>query len=116
MEDIDELESKITQLQLKVSQLTTTTDSIKTDNSKSYKSSLFNTLKLPVVYYGAVPVCILILLLFLKPTFIMEDVSLDGNFPEKKLSYNKLFVSTIIATSIIAVIIFVYFYRTKSNN
>lgn len=111
MDDSDfELDSKIKMLHEKVSEITKT--NVKSGNVNNQSAFLtINVIKSPVVYYGIIPICILLLFLFLKPSFIMENISIDGKLPEKKLSYKKLIIATIILTAIIYIVVFIYLYR-----
>ena len=111
MDDSDcELDSKIKMLYEKVSELTTTKVKSGILNNQSAFLKM-NIIKSPVVYYGIIPICILLLFLFLKPSFIMENISIDGKLPEKRLSYKKLIIATIIATAIISIVVFIYLYK-----
>lgn len=111
MDDSDcELDSKIKMLYEKVSELTTTNVKSGILNNQSAFLTM-NVIKSPVVYYGIIPIFILLLFLFLKPSFIMENISIDGKLPEKRLSYKKLIIATIIATAIISIVGFIYLYR-----
>jgi hypothetical protein len=117
MED-NEIDATIKSLHEKVNQITTTNtissfvDAKNASNISFFSGSIF---KPKVIYYVAVPLTILLVLFFWKPNFIMEDVSIDGKLPEKKLIYKKLFISTFIVTFIIAIGIFGYFYKNKKD-
>lgn len=63
----------------------------------------------------AIPVGIAILLALLKPGFVMYEVSIDGNLPEKKLCFKNLIISTIVITIIVAIAYFGYTYNIKSK-
>jgi hypothetical protein len=41
----------------------------------------------------------------------MENISIEGKLPEKRLSYKKLIIATIIATAIISIVVFIYLYK-----
>ena len=115
MDDSDcELDSKIKTLHEKVSEITTTNVKSSILTKKSAFLSM-NVIKSPVVYYGIIPVFILLLFFFWKPSFIMENVSIDGKIPEKRLSYKKLIIATIIVTAIIYIVIFVYLYQNTKE-
>jgi hypothetical protein len=111
MDDSDcDLDSKIKMLHEKVSEITRT--NVKSDNVNNQSAFLtINVIKSPVVYYGIIPICILLLFLFFKPSFIMENISIEGKLPEKRLSYKKLIIATIIATAIISIVVFIYLYK-----
>ena len=113
MED-NEFETTLKKLSDRVSQFRSTTVKSRESILKFGFLSKVN-IKSPLVYYGAVPLIVAILLFFWKPGFVMEEVSIDGNFSEKKLSFKKLLGSTILFTSIITIIIFIYFYREKQS-
>ena len=111
MDDSDcELDSKIKMLHEKVSEITKTNVKIGILNNQSAFLTM-NVIKSPVVYYGIIPLFILLLFLFLKPSFIMENISIDGKLPEKRLSYKKLIIATIIVTAIISIVVFIYLYK-----
>jgi hypothetical protein len=111
------MDEKIKILQDKVNQITLSNEKCLPSSSGCSSSSFFPKFNYPVIYYyGAIPCLILIILFIYKPMFVMEDVSIDGKFPEKRLSYKKLLVATVVATAILCVIIFVYFYRTKKTH
>ncbi len=115
MDDSDcELDSKIKMLHEKVSEITKT--NVKSGNLNNHSAFLtINSIKSPIVYYGIIPIFILLLLFFLKPSFIMENISIDGKVPEKRLSYKKLITATIIVTAIISIIVFIYLYRNTKE-
>ena len=115
MDDSDfELDSKIKTLHEKVSEITST--NLKSGSLNKQSAFLtVNVIKSPFVYYGAIPLVILLIFFFWKPSFIMEDVSIDGKLPEKSLSYKKLIIATIITTAIIFIAFFVYSYKNKNT-
>jgi len=110
MKDIEDLNEKIDSLQQEVDKLNAITEFEKPEKAKI---SLFNktSLKSPIVYYFALPVTVCVLLFLLKPPFIMEKISKNGNFPKKKLNYKKLLIATILFSIIIAFVIFIFFYK-----
>ena len=115
MED-DEIDATIKSLHEKVNQITTTsTSTIVSADAKNTSVFSSSILKSRVIYYGVIPLTMFLLLLFWKPWFIMEDISIDGKLPEKKLSYKKLFIATFIVTFIIAIGIFSYSYKNKKK-
>jgi hypothetical protein len=108
MDDSDcELDAKIKMLNQKVSEITSTN----LKNSGLNKQSAFltlNVIKSPFVYYAVIPVVILLIFLFWKPSFIMQNDSIDGKLTEKRLNYKKLIIATIIlSTIIVSTIIFI---------
>jgi hypothetical protein len=116
MKDIDELNDKINSLQQEIDKLSAATEfATKPEkvNISLFKPSLI-TLKSPIVYYFAIPLSVFILLFLLKPPFIMESVSENGNFPKKKLNYKKLLIATILFSIILAFVIFIFFYKKMS--
>lgn len=114
MED-SEIHSTIQSLHEKVNQITTKTTT--TLSSEEKNTNIFSgfVLKSEVIYYLIVPLTIFFILFFCKPSIIMEEVSIDGKIPEKKLSYKKLITSTLILTVIIVIGIFCYFYKNKKT-
>ena len=116
MED-NEIHSTIQSLHEKVNQIrskTTTTTMLPSDEKNTSVFSGF-ILKSDVIYYVIVPLIIFFILFFCKPSIIMEEVSIDGKFPEKKRSYKKLIISTLILTVIIVIGIFCYSYTSKKD-
>lgn len=110
MENVD-FSSTLVKLRDQVRQFTTTTTKTNIiENDNSYMSK-FN-IKSPFVYYGSIPITILIILLLSKPNFIKEEVIIEGSLPETKMSIKRLLLATIIITTICAVII-VYYHRSK---
>lgn len=67
----------------------------------------------PILYYGVIPIGVFILLLCWKPNFITDEVSINGNIPERKLNFKKILIATVILTSIICIIIFANLSRFK---
>lgn len=115
MDDSDtELDSKIKTLHQTVSEITKT--NVKSGSLNNQSAFLtINSIKSPVVYYGVIPIFILLVFLFWKPSFIMENISIDGKLPEKRLSYKKLILATIIVTAIIYILVFVYLYKNTKE-
>lgn len=67
-------------------------------------------------YYLGIPVAFLILLYLWKPGFVMEEVSVNGEMPTKKISIKKLFISAIVLSTILIVsILFASVYKGKSS-
>lgn len=108
MDDTINYDETLKRLSDQVSQFSSTTI------SSSSKTSIIPSIKSPFVYYSIVPFVILILLWYLKPSVITDEVSIDGDFPTRILSYKKLFVSTIIITLIVFVAYFSYVYKYKN--
>jgi len=74
--------------------------------------------KTNLVYFGLIPLFIMIILYILKPYFVMTETIIDETSSliiPKKLSFKKLFLSTVICTCIISIIIFSYLY-TKNKS
>lgn len=65
------------------------------------------------LYYGCIPIIIMIIFLIWKPGFVMEEISIDGNLPEKRLSLKKVLFGVFIFTVIISVIIYVKNQKSK---
>lgn len=110
--DDREFDATLKKLSDQVSQFTSITVTSKPSSGSGFLSKV--NVKSPIVYYGAIPVIIAVVLFFWKPGFVMEEVSIDGNLPVKKLSFNKLLVGTAVITTIIAIVI--YFYRGKISD
>jgi hypothetical protein len=113
MED-SEFDATLKKLSDQVSNFTSITVKSKPNPGSGFLSKF--DVKSPLIYYCAVPIIIALVLFFWKPGFVMEEVSIDGNLPEKKLSFKKLLVGTVLITAIIAIVIFVYFYRNKNSD
>lgn len=112
--DSTEFDATLEKLGEQVSQFTTITNNHKESNSFNGNNVLHKlNFKSPLVYYGAISLGILFILLLWKPKFITEEVSIDGNLPEQKLSYQKLVIATIILTALIAIIMFINSYRSS---
>lgn len=69
----------------------------------------------PLVYYGFIPFGVLAGLVFLRPKFIMVDEVDNTGMSYKKLSYKKLLGWTLVFTAVIAVAIFIYYYKKKKE-
>lgn len=115
MDDSDcELDAKIKMLNEKVSEITST--NLKSGGLNKQSAFLtLNVIKSPFVYYGSIPLVILLIFFFWKPGFIMQNVSIDGKLQEKRLNYKKLIIATIIVSSIIFITFFVYSYKNKKT-
>jgi hypothetical protein len=100
--------------------LTEQVSNFATVTSKHKETTMFNTnnflhkfnFNSPVVFYGAIFSGILVILFLWKPKFITEEVSVDGNLPEQKINYQKMILSSMVLTALIAVIIFIKSYRS----
>jgi hypothetical protein len=108
MEDT-EFDATLKKLSDQVSQFTSTTINKPTSSGGGFLSNI--SIKSPLVYYGVIPIAVMIILFFWKPGFVMEEVSVEGSLPEKKLSFKKLIVGSVIITTVIAVIIFISYYH-----
>ena len=113
MNDIDDLNQKINSLQQEIDKLNSTTEFEKPEKVKIslFKTSLF-TLKSPIVYYVALFLSVYVLLFLLKPQFIIKKVSENGNFPKKKINYKKLLIASVLFSTIIAFVIFIFFKKS----
>lgn len=109
--DNDSFDSTLQKLGEQVSRFTNITRSSK--NSSSFLSKI--NVKSPMIYYVAIPIAVIILLLLWKPNFVTDEISVEGSIPERKISYKKMLVGAVMGTSIISILIFVYFYRYKSS-
>lgn len=83
------------------------------DQTKSQASWLPSvTGKKKYYYYLAVPIGFIILLYLCEPKFVVEEVSIDGDIPTKKISKKKLFLSSIVLSIIlIVVMLFIDLYK-----
>lgn len=66
------------------------------------------------ICYAAVPVIIALILFFIKPGFIMSEVSVDGKIPEKKLSIKKLLIATVVI-SVVIFVLYLFYTRRKQD-
>lgn len=107
--DNNEFDSTLNKLIDQVSQFTTIDRKYKEGNNLLSKINF----KSPILYYGVIPIGIFILLLLWKPNFITDEVSINGNIPERKLNFKKILIATVVLTSIICIIIFVNLSRFK---
>lgn len=93
---------------------------IKNNNTTLYASQ---TTSLPLIlgdkkyyYYLGVPIAFLVILYLCKPGFVMEEISVNGDIPTKKISIKKLFISSIVLSIILIVaILFINVYKGKSS-
>jgi hypothetical protein len=83
-------------------------------NISDQTTGCFNTKQISSfnLYYSLIPICICALLVFLKPTFILEDAI--GGEKKNKIEYSKLFCVTLIFTAVIVALYLIYNYnKTK---
>lgn len=109
-----EFTNTLNQLTQQVSEFTNNAGVSSTDNpiiSSGFMSKIGSYSN--YIYYIAVPIIIVIILILFKPDFIMLEESIDGKIPEKRLSIKKLLISTIIIS--IAVILLYLFYSRWKN-
>lgn len=66
-----------------------------------------------MMYYAAIPVVVGGALVYLKPGFLMEMDSFDGEYPEHKLNYRRLLLTTMVLSAAIGIGIYMYFFRKK---
>jgi hypothetical protein len=64
-------------------------------------------------YYFFIPIVIVSLLFLTTPSFVMEDVSIDGEIPIKKVSVKKILYYTILITFLAFILIFAFIYNKK---
>ena len=63
------------------------------------------------LFYAAPPIIIIVILYFMKPSFVCTDnIDIDNNIT-KKLSYKKLLIAALISGVIISVGLFAYFKK-----
>lgn len=69
----------------------------------------FSKIKIsPLIIYIIIPIIVLFLLLFIKPSFICIDHIDSDNNIKKKLAFKKLLISTLIIGAIINASVFIY--------
>ena len=111
--DIQEFDATISKLEGRVGQLINKPGAAKNAEVRSLLPSI--DIKSAKMYYMGIPLLIILVLYITKPNFIMEEVSIDGELPENRLSYKKLLLSTLVATVIIAIVIFIYFFKNPNS-
>ena len=80
--------------------------------SNGGKSKL-DMLKSPYMACVAVPIVVLVGLFFIKPGFIMETKSKDGEMPRKVVNFKKLLLVTLVICGVIGLGVYLYFFKTK---
>lgn len=111
MDETVDIDTTLKRLNEQVDQVTQFSNSTVLTKAKSMFN--FNS---PFMFYIAVPVSILIILLLAKPVFIMSEVSIDGKMSEKKLNYKKLIISVAILSLIAGIAYFGYSYKKKQES
>jgi Na+/H+ antiporter NhaC len=106
--DIINYDDTINKLNDKVNKFTSTDINI-----SDTKQSILKILKYPFIYYTVIPFIILIVLWFLKPSIIIEEININEDSVKKKINYKKLLLMTIIITLIIFLVYFSYIYEKK---
>jgi len=84
------------------------------DSVMSSVSSITTKLK-PSHMYILVVVVVFIGLCYFKPSSIMKEVSIDGDYPTKVIDKTNLIMVTLIASAIIIGCIFIYKYKKNSD-
>ena len=106
---MDDLEERINSLQEEVTKIKSSTTST-TTNSIKKETNHFDIVNSAIVSYVILPFLILVVLFVSKPSLLLEDITDKTN--EKKLSYKKIIVATIVLTialnTIITVSLIVY--------
>lgn len=69
-----------------------------------------------LIYGGLLFVAVVVGLYMLKPTFILEEVSIDGEMPSKKMSYKKLLMWATGVTAVLGGGAYYYFYIRKPSS
>ena len=115
MED-DDLEQKIKSLQNEVNQITSSgsTNSVKKETKQfAFNFDMLNT---SIISYAIIPCLIAAVLFASKPSLLLEDNTSKTN--DRKFSYKKLIVATIISTIAIKTIIIVgvIVYKNQRSN
>lgn len=114
----DNLEERIKSLQDEVREITKTTVSstIPIEKETKHFVFIFDVLNSTIVSYVILPFLILAVLFAWKPSLLLQDITDKTN--EKKLSYNKLIVATIISTIAIKTIfiLVVIVYKNQMTN
>ena len=116
MEDND-FDKTLKSLKSKVGFVTGKSPSPTHEKASSFKKMLnFGSKYRSIIMYSAIPVSILILLIFLKPAFVYEEIKVEGQMPQVKMSMKKLFIAVFISSSMLVVLLFLYLKRRQKNN
>jgi len=116
MED-NEFEETLKMLSYKVDQFNSSNKVKNKNKSNSVKSLLPNIfVKSSYIYFGIIPLIIGLILFFWKPNFVMkEKVAEEEISAKKKLSFNKLIVTTAIFTTVFIFSIYIYIYISNKS-
>ena len=101
----DDFNKTLSQLKVKVSQFTKGSKSYSMQNAQgilkniNYKSLLM---------YGIIPVVISVALYMCKPGFIFEEVEVEGELPQNRLSIRKFLLSVAVSSIILGILLFMY--------
>ena len=108
--DTDNIESTLSTLKDKVSEFTSKNNLI---NSFSKQSGIISKInfKSSIIFYGIIPVVIILILFFWKPNFIMQEIITDDDIPQYKINIKKLLILTLILSVIGCLLLFSYFYK-----
>lgn len=109
----DNVEARISKLEGRVSEYSSNSNS--TFNSSSFMSGI-PTFASPYIYYSLLPIGICIALYAWKPSFLLENISIDGGYPELRFNYKKLFLAVMVLSVMAGISIYVYFYRKKMQD
>jgi hypothetical protein len=107
-------EKTIKKLSNKVSKFTSNSYPIK-HYKKTVNDSVFSNIpSLTILYYGIVPVIILIILIASKPRFVLSDIKVDDDIDQKPtLNYTNLFFWLVIITTVVYTCFFGYKYKNN---
>lgn len=115
--EYEEFEETLKVLSNKVSQFTNIRD--KNKERSSVKMLLPNIfIKPSFIYFGIIPIVIILILFFLKPNFVMKESRIEEvqeNSSKKKLSFVKLIITTVIITIIFVFVIYIYIYTNNKS-
>lgn len=104
MED-DDFTKTLSQLKVKVSQFT---KSGKSYSMPNVQGILKNINYKSLLMYGIIPVVITIALYMCKPGFVLEEVEVEGELPQNRLSIRKFLLTVVISSVILGFLLFMY--------
>ena len=114
MEDTD-FETTLQKLSNQVNQFSGNKNNIVQDKSQPISIPSITGDK-KYYYYAGIPIAFLIVLYLWKPSFVLEEVSIEGEMPVKKISFKKTLISSVVlSTIVIIIILFFSIYKPKTS-
>lgn len=103
---------KMSELRAKVGQYAKLPNQSKSGFASVAKSIITINTRYPF-FYAVPPVIIIVIFIFMKPSFICNDNIDVDNVITKKINFNKLFIYGLIIGGVISIGLFVYFKQKK---